>query len=100
MLKLEELPEIVSGKMTAEFFGKSIWWLRRRRQRGIPIYIPNAEGKYPHRQVELIHDVESGVYTAEEAHRVLQSEHEAKRAQDAMSIAKAIAKAKKRGGRK
>lgn len=87
MLTLADIPEIVSGKMTAKVIGKSIWWLWRRRH--IPIYAPNVNGEYARRQVELIVDVEAGVFTAEQAHLILQAEYDAKRAQGAITIAKA-----------
>ena len=94
MLKLEGLPLIVPGKATAMFLGKSVCWLWRRRE--TPIYAPNANGKYPSRQIELIVDVESGVYSAEQAYLILQAEYDAKRAHGAI----AIANARKRGARK
>lgn len=87
MAKLEDLPAIVRADVTADFLGKSIWWLRRRRH--IPIYAPNANGEYPRRKVELIVDVEAGVYTAEQAHLILQAEYDTKRAQGAVTIANA-----------
>ncbi len=87
MPSIAELTEIVEGKVAAAVIGISFRTLHRRRR--FPIYIPNASGRYSRRQVELIADVEAGVYDAEQAYRILQAEHDAKRAQGAMVIAKA-----------
>ncbi len=90
MTTIAELPEIVQGKIAAQALGVSVWWLWRRwRRLNLPLYAPNAAGAYSRRQVELIAEVEAGVHDAEQAYRILQAEHDAKRAQGAVAIANA-----------
>ncbi len=88
MSSLADLKEINDGQVVAKVLGFHVRTLHRRREKS-PLYVPNPSGKYSRRQVELIANVETGVYSASQAYATLQAEHDAKRAQSALVIAKA-----------
>ena len=87
MPNISDLPEIITGKEAAKVIGKSVGWLWRRKD--TPIYSPSPTGRYFRRQMELIVDVESGVFSPEQAYSILRAERDAKRAQGELAISKA-----------